>query len=307
MRGVGATDRYTVVTVPPDAPRQDETLGTKFKFWYFDEDDRKILFKRGRDNEDWSEKVAAQIAQLFALPVADVELAELEGTRGIVSPSFLTPSEQLFHGNELLMGLSEDYPQLERYHVGQHTLEAVFGALENVHAEPTPGFVHPASSWNAADQMIGYLLLDAVVGNTDRHHENWAIYTSGPRRILAPSYDHASSLGRNEPFERVQLRLSGRDHRVTVETYAAKARSAFYASPSAKRPLTTMDAFEKAAEVRPIAAQLWFERLASVEPQIRGIFEAIPDERISPPHRELAARIVATNIERLRGVVSMLL
>ena len=43
-------------------------------------------------------------------------------------------------------------------------------------------------------------MLDALIGNTDRHHENWGILVRRGRGVLlgevAPSFDHASSLGR---------------------------------------------------------------------------------------------------------------
>src|SRR5712691_3588160 len=93
---------FPVVTVSV-APknRRDEQLGTKAKFW-FDRDNVKTLFKRGRQNEDWSEKVAAECAEFLGLPHASVELAICEGAAGVVSPSFLESGDRLVHGNELL-------------------------------------------------------------------------------------------------------------------------------------------------------------------------------------------------------------
>ncbi|WP_437782569.1 hypothetical protein [Sorangium sp. So ce1097] len=52
----------------------------------------------------------------------------------------------------------------------------------------------------AADWFRGYLMLDALVGNTDRHHENRAVLvrTGQAERhaALAPSHDHASNPSR---------------------------------------------------------------------------------------------------------------
>ena len=64
----------------------------------------------------------------------------------------------------------------------------------------------PCLPWDAAaglgavDMFCGYLVLDAWVGNQDRHDQNWAALrqTSAPGAMrLASSYDHASSLGSN--------------------------------------------------------------------------------------------------------------
>ena len=48
--------------------------------------------------------------------------------------------------------------------------------------------------------IADYMVLDALIGNTDRHHENWGILRT---RVdgqwedkVAPSFDHASLLGR---------------------------------------------------------------------------------------------------------------
>lgn len=254
---------YPVLGVPAGVFREDEYLGTKFKFWFHDGAQR-VLFKRGRRDEDWSEKVAAEVATLLGLPRADVDLAEHEGRRGIVSPSFLTPGDQLFHGNELLLQVRPDYPQHDRYHVGQHTVEAVFDALKAAGAAPTPGVDAPFEGLEAADQFVGYLMLDALVGNTDRHHENWALVQRGAHRFLAPTYDHASSLGRNETEHRLRLRVDGGDPRVTVESYVSKGKSAFYAEGAEARPLTTLEAFARAAALRPRAARAYAERLAAL-------------------------------------------
>ncbi len=301
---LAAVEPFDVVIVPPHARREDETLGTKFKFWYYDENDDKILFKRGRDNEDWSEKIAAELAHAIGVPAADVELAELEGTRGIVSPTFLAPHEHLHHGNELLMGLDHEYPQEERYHVGQHTVQAVMSALEHFEASPTPLEAPPIEPWTATAQMVGYLMLDAVIGNTDRHHENWAVTMRGDAASLAPTYDHASSLGRNEPERKARLRVEGGDPRVTVEAYVARARSAFYASREATKPLTTLEAFEAAAALHPAAGRAWYARLARITAsEVENLFERLPDDRISAVHRRLAARMIVVNTQRIAEVV----
>ena len=47
-------------------------------------------------------------------------------------------------------------------------------------------------------ELASYAILDGLIANTDRHHENWMFFYHLERRSyqLAPSYDHGSSLGR---------------------------------------------------------------------------------------------------------------
>jgi len=78
-----------------------------------------------------------------------------------------------------------------------HTLQNIQAVLEGVGAPP--GFEGP-ESLTAFDVFCGYLVLDALIANRDRHEENWAVltpqlYPGQPR--LSPSFDHASSLGYN--------------------------------------------------------------------------------------------------------------
>jgi hypothetical protein len=51
----------------------------------------------------------------------------------------------------------------------------------------------------AADLMVGYLMLDCLIGNQDRHDENCGLILLSGKQLrvaLAPTYDHAKSTGR---------------------------------------------------------------------------------------------------------------
>jgi serine/threonine protein kinase HipA of HipAB toxin-antitoxin module len=92
--------------------------------------------------------------------------------------------------------------------------------------------------------FVGYLLLDALIGNQDRHHENWGLIKApGAGLSLSPTFDHASSLGRNElDAERIE-RLTTKDSGRGVAHYVRRARSGLYRTQSSRAPLTTLDAF----------------------------------------------------------------
>lgn len=292
------------VDVPP-AERRDEQLGSKAKFWYTDASGNDVLYKRGRENEDWSEKAAAELARLLHLPCARIELADCGGERGTVSYSFLdrTHGERLVHGNELLMSVHSSYPAGGRYHVPQHTVEAVGSALQHFAATQPACASYMPPDFDGVAVFVGYLLLDAWIGNSDRHHENWGVIVGATNIVLAPTFDHASSLGRNDPVEKTRKRLGGRDPFLTVAGYASKCRSAFYGAESNNRPLLTIEAFERAAASRPRAGEYWQGRLSSVsDHDIEHVLAAIPKERIDDVHREFAVRILGFNRKRLLGV-----
>ena len=96
---------YEIINIPNDAPIQYEQMGTKSKFWFLDDDGRRVLFKEGRPGtgENWAEKVCCEICELLGLPHANYELAEWKGQRGVISPTIVEEWYRLVHGNELLL------------------------------------------------------------------------------------------------------------------------------------------------------------------------------------------------------------
>ena len=214
---MSAEASYPVRQVLTSARFRDETMGTKEKFWCRDEKGLHWLFKfaRPRTGEHWSEKIAAEVGLALGVPCAHVELAECRGQPGSLTRSFVTKGwASLVHGNELLQEVDASYPVVKLRGVTKHTVDAVLGLLSKVDA-PTSSDPRLVS---AADIFMGYLLLDAVVVNSDRHHENWGVLQlAGGVRRLAPSYDHASSLGRELLDADRQARLATRDARRSVE------------------------------------------------------------------------------------------
>ena len=97
----------------------------------------------------------------------------------------------------------------------RYTLAAIADALGGV-AAPA-GLSGDLSDLRAWDVFVGYLILDAVIGNTDRYEENWAVIVHGDDRSLAPTFDHASCLGFMLDDDQRLSRLRTRDRGFTTE------------------------------------------------------------------------------------------
>lgn len=296
---------YEVIDVTADAG-QLEPMGSKPKFWFEATERGPCLFKAARPDsgEDWSEKVAERLAESLGLPHAEYELAMWKGERGIVTPRMTSPHEDLVHGNEILIELDRDYEdQSAGYRTPMHTVSAVLDAIHAQQIAPPDGYALPEGVETAIDVFIGYLALDALIGNTDRHHENWAAIRhvtqggeEGGPLTLAPTFDHASCLGRNEPVGRMSERLTTNDGGFTVEAYAERARSALYSSATDAKPLTPLDAFLEAAQVSPSAARAWCHRIALIGPaQMDDLLGAVPPDRMPEIAKEFVARMVSHN------------
>lgn len=295
---------FPVVEVPADAARTIEQLGTKAKFWYRDTRLGLSLCKltRRESGEDWAEKVAAELATVLGLPHAVYELAVHSNEKCVVSPNFVPHGCTLIHGNELLGRADPSYENVNvsRFRARAHTLHLIWEVLEQAACEMPLNWEPPPGIRLATDVFVAYLLLDALIGNTDRHHENWALIQepeeATARRHLAPSFDHGSCLGCHLRDENRLQRLSTRDRAFTVEAYADKAPSAFYADQSASKPLSTMAAFRLGTQRSPKAAGVWLDRLRSVEVRkCDDIFNALPGHRCSEPSVSFARRLLLHN------------
>ncbi|MDN6555053.1 MAG: hypothetical protein L0K74_00815 [Acidipropionibacterium acidipropionici] len=198
----------------------DETEGSEAKFWL--EEPRTeshtrwlykdIVIKNGNEQgEDWSEIIATQVAMLLHVPCARTRLASRNGHRGALSRDVAPPGFRHSEGRIVLKdkevpgyypgvdggpGHDPEHPDVKR---PGHTPENIRRALLNV--DPPPGFNGPAEL-TAFDVFTGYLILDALIANRDRHEQNWAVLcpeSGDGRELLSPSYDHASCLGFGEP------------------------------------------------------------------------------------------------------------
>lgn len=296
-------NQFPVIIVTEEAYEgsTEEALGSKYKFWYQHETLGRCLYKQARANlgEDWAEKIASELCKLLGLPHATYELASTsKGNRGVVSPDFLSSDSILVHGNELLTSIVPNYPTFGTYGISQHTIDIVLMAISNESINLPIGWSVISGIQAPVDVFVGYLLLDAWIGNGDRHHENWGIVknktvsTSKQTKYLAPTYDHASCLGRDLSDEQRQQR--------SVESYANKSFSAFYGNVGDKKPLKTFDVFQRVAQSYPDAADIWLAQLEQIsEDNIKNIFNLIPSNRISPIAGNFAQKILKINKTKL--------
>ncbi len=305
---------FEVVTLQEHWPRSLEQMGTKRKFWYAQHNEEEgepfWLFKYARrgTGEDWAEKIAEYLCECLGLPHARYELAITERKEyGVVSPSFLRRGEQLILGNQLLATVDPSYAQMRtRYGNSIHSVNAVLTLLAIV--DPPRSWILPEGIKTAPEVFVGYLLLDALIGNGDRHDENWGVVaeTTGIQRSLALTFDHASSMGRELTDEARRQKLSTRDQGQSIATYANRGRSALYRAVGDKRTLGTVEAFTEAAIYHRAAAQYWKQSLDKLTPEIfEEGFDQIPSNRISDVAREFALTLLLHNQQRLRDVLKL--
>jgi len=293
---------FPVITLADHAHDSPEPLGTKEKYW-LRIDDRQYLFKVGRPGtgENWAEKIAAELAELLGLPHAHYDFAVWRGQKGVLSPRIVPEGSRLSLGNESLSDIYAGYPKDEVGRVPDHTLDRIHALLTDREIGSPPDWDPPSDGITTAyDLFLGYLLLDAWIANQDHHHENWGLIHHQGRVYLAPTFDHAASLGQNETDDTRQDRLTTKDRRRHISAYVEKARSAIYESETDKKPLPTLTLFQKAAAKSPKAARVWLDRLRQIPENIyQDLFDQLPPDETTPLAKKFALALLALNKKRL--------
>lgn len=290
------TPNYPIIEITAGT-ELPEALGTKEKFW-IEHNDVLCLLKFGREGtgEDWAEKIACEVCELLGLPHAHYDLATSKGRCGVISPTIVENGGRLILGNELVNRVTKDYDGARAYQQTEHTVSRVLAALARFTG------VSYRETWS---QFLGYLLLDAWIGNTDRHHENWGLIVSADRTVyLAPTFDHASSLGRELTDERRLRILDTKDRRQTIDHYATKARSALYMDPTDTKPLSPIAAFLVAARAHRSAGRFWLDRLASItDDDVAKIVMRVPPTVMSSTAKDFCLALLSANKATLIGLV----
>jgi hypothetical protein len=272
-----------------------EYLGTKEKFWLkFDGKLQLLKFGREGTGENWAEKVACEVCGLLNLPHAHYDFAVYRGQLGVLTPTMIEAGSRLVLGNEVIDSAAKKFDGTRFYKYRGHTVSRVIAALQRFTDEPD----------EAMRCFVGYLMLDAWIGNGDRHNENWGLVNNPNKRTitLAPTFDHASSLGR-ELSDAVRIeRLTTRDTRYDVDAYTSKTRSGLFAEQTDKRALYTIDAFRMAGSASKGHMDYWLSQLAAIdEADVSAIFERIPKNLISSEAASFGMKMLEINKKKLLG------
>lgn len=296
---------FQIIEIDEDEIDAQEQLGSKQKFWcQISGSDSQWLFKFSQEHtgQHWSEKVAAEIADLVSMQHAQVELAIFDGCIGSIGESIARNGRELFHGNQLLGGLVTGYDRDATYKHRDHTVTNIVSSLQKF-------FVKEEGFKAACSQLFGYFLFDALIGNTDRHHENWAIsYRKGDDetfKFIAPSFDHASSLGRELRDE-----SSGRSRKKilqnkAMESYARRSYGAIYISENDRKAATTLGLAAFLIKNYRSESKGMYDKICSLEvDDFVRIIENVPNMYMSDVAKEFANELLKFNLKSLKDIAA---
>ncbi len=299
----------SILEVDPSWRRGIEDMGSKPKFWFRYQDEMWLYKKaRPKTGEHWAEKIASEIAELMGLPTHKALIASYEGNMGCAVRSFLEPGQTLVHGNELMAGAINGYDKSKHRGQADHHFGNIVKTLES-------SFPNPGDWRQVLIQFVGYLMLDALVGNTDRHHENWGVVQSftikdnreakvlaiSLRTGLAPTFDHASSLGR-ELLDAARLRMLSDP--AALRHYIRKGTGGIFQDADAKKGLAPIALAEIIGQNYPEFYEHWSTRIASLPVDFaQPLLGGIPDLHMSHVTKEFVLAFLSESRKMITSIL----
>lgn len=154
--------------------------GTRAKYWIIEPNSsNQYMFKIPTENtgEAWAEKVSSEIGKILGLTMMDVHFAVRNNTNGIIAKKFTSGTEEFYEGGDLIASIADDF---NRYKLDHYTFDHISKALLEFQLDK---------------DFVVIPVFDALIGNQDRHCDNWGIIVTKSNYRLAPIYDNGASLG----------------------------------------------------------------------------------------------------------------
>lgn len=163
-----------------------EGSGRSEKQWLINKETGEIgLFKftkTDRTTEHISEKLAFELAQLIGLESARVDIGMYDCRIGSMSYLINKENEILIEGISLI---NKIYPSYDPYTMFDD-MNKEYYSLEMI--------LNSLSEFNLESDFFKIVIFDFLIGNSDRHQNNWAIIYSNGLYKMCPLYDNGSSL-----------------------------------------------------------------------------------------------------------------
>ncbi len=215
---------------------------------------------------------------------------------GVVTSSIVEQhsATRLIHGNEVLARALDSYPADEPHPDPRYNLEDVFTSLSRYRA---------VDGRLAVETFGDYLLLDALVANQDRHHENWGLLElPDGSRVLSPTFDHAASLACRLSDEEREARLNTNDTGYHIKHFVQRARTWLYETDESQTRLTTLGA----AQAWSARVKNWRHRSPVIDKLVEAsaetwneVFSDLPESEISDVGVRFSVTLLNLNRDRI--------
>lgn len=251
-------------------------------------------FKKDADTKDHvSEKLASQLASLLEIPSAHVEIGIYKGREGSMSFLINRANEDLIEGIWLI---NELYPNYSSERMFDDSINEYY-SLEML--------INSVEKYGLKKELLEMVIFDYLIGNSDRHQNNWAIISKGEREYgFSPLYDNSSSLCCYVPESEI-CDLLGNDKKRWNALVRTKSTSIIRLDKkNKKRPqheellIYVCDVFFDL--VRDFLIRI---RQGITDKNINEILSEYPDALLSPMRKQLIQRFLLDKAETIREIL----
>ena len=193
---------------------QEEPIvrGSRKKMLAINNEKELAMFKYERDDyecsEACSEKLAYEVAKVLGYNCARIELAvDADNNIGVLNYYF-SDKYNAPH-TDIVAYLNKDTLERKMY----YTISNIKNVLDDIDTELFKDF-------------IKIMIFDALIGEQDRHEENWGITVKDGKNYISPLYDNGDSLLRE--FRNISTAQKYYNHIKDFDAYINRSKTVIY-------------------------------------------------------------------------------
>ena len=262
------------------------TKGTRQKKIAIDLKENKIAFFKYEEyncTEACSEKMAYEIAKVLEYPCAKVELARDEnGTIGILD--YLFVDNQTLQHIDAISYINKNNGNRNEF----YTIENIKKCLDKI---DTSLFY----------EFLKILIFDALIGETDRHEENWGILIENGKYKISPLYDNGCNLLRE--FKNIDFAKKYYNGEKSFESYIERSKSLIY-NESSKKQYKHFELIKRLYKEYPEIVKKEINNMEKLtSSKIETIVNKIPKDLMENEHKQYIIKFIIERKMKLKNII----